>query len=200
MDGTDETQQVTPPPTHVRLGDNVTTAAFDAPPQRVRPASIALVFCAVAAAGFLIGIAVAAGTRPAPPPVGEITAQQVVGPSGGTIRFDDGQIQIPPDALAQPVRIVVRRSSFTDRVRVLPPAGSPEVFDPGGLSAYTFGPTSIDFRRPVQIVFRLPVAAGNGTVFARSNNIVILGGIVDADRQTVTVTVRNFRFNRRTTT
>jgi len=155
-------------------------------------------FCVMAAAGFLLGIAAAAATRPQPKTVGTINAQDTVGPTGGTIRFDDGQLEIPPGALAQPTVIVIRRSAFADRVRVMPPAGSPEVFDPGGLDAYTFMPRNIRFKRSVRIVFRLPVGAHNGTAFERNgNDIVILGGSVDPDRETVTITARDFRFGGR---
>ncbi len=194
MDGTEETPSFGRGPDEPPAGEP--TMAFDAH-HHGRPGYLALVFCAVAAAGFLVGIGVAAGFRPTPRTPGDINAQQIVGPSGGTIRFDDGQLEIPQDALAQPTHIVIRRSSFTDRVRVLPPAGSPEVFDPGGLAAYTFGPTSVDFHRPVQIVFRLPAGDRNGTAFARNgSDIVILGGSVDADRETVTIAVNDFRFDR----
>jgi len=197
MDGTDEPREIVPPRTEARGADE--TVTFDAPHAHVRPAYLALVFCAVAAAGFLIGIAVAAGSRPSPPPIGDVAAQATIGPSGGTIRFDDGQLEIPPDALAQPMHIVIRRSTFTDRVRVLPPAGSPEVFDPGGLYAYSFGPSSVVFNRPAQIVFRLPAGARNGTAFARNgNDIVILGGSVDPDRETVTVTIHDLHFDEQT--
>jgi hypothetical protein len=194
MEGTDETREIGPP----RETDAAPTIAFDAPRHQVRPGYLALIFCVVAAAGFLIGIAVAAASRPTPPKIGDVAAEQTIGPSGGTLRFEDGQLEIPPDALAQPVHIVIRRSSFADRVRVLPPAGSPEVFEPGGLAAYTFGPANVSFLTPVHIVFRLPVGSRNGTAFARSgNDIVILGGVIDADRQTVTVSVRDFLFAKR---
>jgi hypothetical protein len=189
MDGTDETRELGVP------HGAETTVTFGTRGPNVRPTYLALLFCAVAAAGFLIGIAVAAASRPEAPAIGVVDAEQIVGPSGGTIRFADGQVEIPPDALAQPTRIVVRRSSFTDRVRVLPPAGSPEVFEPGGLSAYSFEPANVVFHRPVQIVFRLPAGDRNGTAFARSgNDIVILGGTVDPDRETVTIAVRDLRF------
>jgi len=196
MDGTDETREIAPAPPETRADDTVT---FDAPRTHLRPTYLALVFCVVAAAGFLIGIALAAGSRPKPPPVGTVAVQQVVGPSGGTIRFDDGQIEIPAGALAQPTRIVIRRSTFADRVRVLPPAGTPEVFDPGGLYAYTFGPNTVVFNRVVHIVFRLPAGARNGTAFARNaNDIVILGGSVDPDRETVTIAVHDLHFDEQT--
>ena len=194
MDGTEETHAFGRPPEEPRPDEP--TVTFDAH-THVRPGYLALVFCAVAAAGFLIGIGVAAASRPKPATPGDVNVQQVIGPSGGTIRFDDGQLQIPQDALAQPTRIVIRRSSFTDRIRVLPPAGSPEVFDPGGLAAYAFEPTNVVFHRRVQIVFRLPAGDRNGTAFARSgSDIVILGGTVDPDRETVTISVDDFRFGR----
>lgn len=196
MDSTDETRQF-PRPADDGPGDEP-TVVIDATDRDRRPAYLALIFCAVAAAGFLIGIAVAAASRPQAPSVGSLAIQQTIGPSGGTVRFDEGQIQIPPDALTQPVTIAVRRSSFSDRVRVVPAGGSPEVFDPGGLTAYTFGPASVRFLRQAQIVFRLTPGSRNGTVFARTgNDIVILGGSVDPDRQTVTITVRDLRFARK---
>jgi hypothetical protein len=196
MDGTEETHAFARPPDEPPRDDP--TATFDTH-SHLRPGYLALVFCTVAAAGLLVGIGIAAASRPKAPAPGGVNAEQIVGPSGGTIRFDDGQLEIPPDALAQPTRIVIRRSSFTDRIRVLPPAGGTEVFDPGGLSAYAFEPKNAAFHRPVQIVFRLPAGDRNGTAFARSgNDIVILGGTVDPDRETVTITIDNFRFDRST--
>ena len=193
MDGTDETRPIASP-----VAGDEATAVIDTRHHQLRPGYLALVFCAVAAAGFLIGIAVAAASRPKPPQIGAITMQQTIGPTGGTVRFENGQIEIPVGALAQPTRIVIRRSSFTDRVRVMPAGGSPEVFDPGGLTAYSFGPAAVSFRRTVQIVFRLAAGSRNGTAFARTgNDIVILGGAIDPDRQTVTVTVHDFRFAHR---
>jgi hypothetical protein len=171
------------------------TIVFE-PPPRLRPTYITLVFCVVAAAGFLAGIGFAAGSREAPRKPGRIVIEERVGPSGGVFRFDDGQLEIPEDALAEPVRIVVRRSTFTDRVRVAPAAGTSQVYDAGDLDAYSFEPVSVAFLRPVRIVFRLPSGARNGTIFARTGDaVVLLGGTVDPDRETTTITVRDFRFD-----
>ncbi len=171
------------------------TLVFD-PPPRLSATYIALVFCVVAAAGFLVGIAVGATSRNPPRRVGDVVAQDRVGPSGGVIRFDAGQVEIPADAVHAPVRVVVRRSTFADRVRVAPARGTSQVYNAGALAAYSFEPADLAFLRDVRIVFRLPEGSRNGTIFARNGNaVVILGGVVDPDRQTTTVTVRDFRFD-----
>ncbi len=158
---------------------------------------IALAAIAVAAAGFLVGIAVASiGSIARDQPEGTVLADADIGPDGGTIRFDGGQLRIPEGALAESVKIVVRASSYDDRVTVDAAADAPLVFEPGTLRAYLFEPADATFRQPAELTFRLPADARNGTVFAMiGSRIVLLEGTIDIDRETANISVRNFRFD-----
>jgi hypothetical protein len=179
------------------------TVAFDAErtsridvPVAGRPTSrLALIVLAVAAAGFLVGIAVASVVpRSHDEPA---LVSESVGPSGGVVRFDGGEVRVPSGALAEQTTIAVYRSVVDRRVRIDPGGkADPIVFEPGRLVAYRFQPDDITFAQPVQIAFRLPAGAENGTVFARGSRggIVLLEGQIDADRGTATTVVRDFRF------
>ena len=180
------------------------TVAFDTPTSRIdvhrgrSSPQLALIVLAVAAAGFLVGIGIASlAPRTDDDPS---LASQAVGPSGGTVRFDGGEIRIPSGALAEQRTISVHRTLVDRRVRVDPGGDTgPIVFAPGRLAAYRFEPADITFAQPVQVTFRLPTGAENGTVFARSSlgGIVMLEGRIDADRGTATTVVRDFRFGGR---
>jgi hypothetical protein len=159
-----------------------------------RPTLLALTFLAVAAAAFLVGIAMAS-TLPREP-VGSLLASERAGPAGKTIRFDGGEIRIPPGALASPTRIIVRQTVVPERVQVRPPGGVVQVFDPGELIAYVFEPTSVEFLRPVTLILRLRDRSGGAATFARVGDAtLLLSGKVDADRGTVAIDVSDFRFN-----
>ncbi len=174
--------------------DNTPTTRIDLPDPR-RTSQLVLIVLAVAAGGFLAGI----GTASVVPRSDNDTAlaSQPVGPSGGIVRFDGGEIRIPGGALTQQHTIAVYRSVVGRRVRV-DPGGKADaiVFEPGRLVAYRFEPADITFSQSVQIAFRLPVGAENGTLFARGSRggIVLLEGKIDADRGTATTVVRDFRF------
>jgi hypothetical protein len=145
----------------------------------------------VAAAAFLLGIAFATATTRQ---LHETTiAHDSIGPSGGTLRFEGGEVVVPPGAVTQQVEFVVRRSTYDDEVTVR--GDKPVVFGPGKLFAYRFEPTDIDFIQPVAITFRLPEGARNGTAFyRRGTQITLLSGTIDPNRGTTTTRVRNFRF------
>lgn len=152
-----------------------------------------LTFVAVVAGAFLAGIAVAAALPDQP--VGALLAAQQVGPSGGTIRFEGGEIRVPSGALSQTTRIVVRRTRVEDRVRVRPPGARALEFRPGELVAYVFEPSDVEFFRPITLIFRLQGRVGGAAVFARSNgSTVAISGRVDADRGTVSLDVADFKF------
>lgn len=160
-----------------------------------RSSIVALTFLAVAAAAFLVGIAVASTVRENPP--GVVVVSQRAGPSGATIRFAGGEIRVPPGALGAPTRIVVRRTVVTRRVRVRPPSGSVRVYDPGELVAYIFEPRNITFLRPVTLIYRLRTDAGGGVAFARLGNAtLLLSGDYDSERGTLSVAISDFRFTR----
>lgn len=171
------------------------TDEFSKPPTSPpgRPAYLALIFCAVAAGAFLIGIGVATATRQASDE--STVAAQTVGPAGGTVRFEGGDLRVPEGAVSEPTRLVVRRSLVRDRVRVRA-EDDPIVMEPGRLFAYSFAPVDVTFAKPVQITFRLPSGARNGSAFARTGNeIILLAGTVDQARGTATIEVRDFRFD-----
>lgn len=153
-----------------------------------------LTFLAVAAGAFLIGIAAAAFVRDDPP--GVVVASQRAGPAGATVRFQGGEVRIPAGALAGSTRIVVRRTVVAERVRVRPPGGVFQVYNPGELVAYVFEPAALDFLRPVTLIFRLDERDGDAAAFARVGGAtLLLGGKVDIQRGTLAVEVSNFRFN-----
>jgi hypothetical protein len=169
------------------------TTQLPAPPSSRTP-QLALIVIAVAAASFLLGIGVAALTHPAKSD-GELLASREVGPSGGTIRFDGGQVRVPEGAVSQPVTIAVRRSTVDERVRVGIDDRDSKAFSPGTLVEYAFEPSDVSFGEPVELTFRLPAGARNGTVFARRGaSVVLLTGTVDVDRATANIRVRDFRF------
>ena len=193
-DDTDDTLhgEHTPP---TLASDPASTSRIDVPVSRRTP-QLALVVLAVAAGGFLLGIGAASVVPRSDGGVPPLVAQQV-GPSGGTVRFDGGEVRIPSGALAEQRTIEVHRSVVDRRVRVEPGGkADPIVFEPGRLVAYRFEPDDVTFAESVQIAFRLPAGADNGAVFARGSRggIVLLEGKIDADRETATTVVRDFRF------
>jgi hypothetical protein len=179
------------PPTHEF--EAAPTTQFAAPIGRAT-SQLALIFVAVAAASFLAGIGVASVSRPIPND--PTLAAQDVGPSGGTLRFEGGEIRIPEGALAEVVTVVVHRTVVDRRVTVDAGGGSPLVFEPGRLVAYRLEPSDVTFAKSVEIVFRLPAGASNGTIFTRRSDdrIVLLKGKIDANRGTATTKVGDFRF------
>jgi hypothetical protein len=171
------------------------TTVLPPPAEPTRSSVVALAFLAVAAAAFLIGIAVASTVRTAP--TGIVVASQRVGPGGANVRFEGGEIRLPPGALGAPTRIVVRRTVVTDRVRVRPPNGPLRVYNPRELVAYIFEPRDIEFLRPVTVIFRLSGEPGGAASFARVGTAtLLLGGTFDAERGTLTVETSDFRFTR----
>lgn len=190
-DGLDETRAYEAPPASERVADAPPTAELPVADTGWDASRIAMLFIAVAAAAFLIGIAVATATRPVLRE--DIVGQGTVGPSGGTVRFDGGEIRVPAGALTHEIEIVVHRSSYDDEVKVT--TDHPVVFQPGTLSAYRFDPEDVTFQRPVEVLFRLPDEATNGTPFARrGKSIVLLSGRVDPNRRTTMTEVNDFRF------
>ncbi len=190
-DGNDQTTELPRPdePAPVVAASEAHTTQLPIAQRSFATQQIALVFCAVAAASFLLGIAIATSTRPKSDQT--VVASEDVGPSGKTVRFDGGEVRIPDGAVTRNVRIVVRRSTVTDRIRV-EGAG---VVQPGSLVAYSFEPTDLTFREPVEITFRLSGGARNAAVFARRDStVVLLTGSVDADDGTATAVVSDFRF------
>lgn len=158
-----------------------------------RPSQLALMFLAVAAASFLLGLAVSAATRPRP--IDESLASREVGPDGDTIRFEGGFLRIPEGALSGVETITIRRSTVSDRIRVEGVGDDPLLFQPGRLVAYSFEPSDITFREPAELTFRLPEGARNGTVFARrGNTVVLLSGNVDVERGTASTHISDFAF------
>lgn len=164
-------------------------------PAGPRPGVVALAFLAVAAAFFLIGIAIASAMREGPE--GTVVASERVGPAGATIRFEAGELRVPSGAVAAPTQIVIRRSTVAEQIRVRPPGRPVLVFESRELVAYTFEPLDVTFRRPVVIMFRPAKPTSNAAVFARlEDTTLLLSDQVDPDRGTVTIEVRDFRFDR----
>ncbi len=177
------------------MGTSAPTTVLPPADDSPRSSVVALTFLAVAAAAFLIGIAVASTVRDNP--TGTVIASRRAGPSGATIRFDGGEIRVPPGALGAPTRVVVRRTVVTRRVRVRPPNGTVRVYNPGELVAYIFEPRDLTFLRPVTLIYRLRTEAGGGVAFARVGNAtLLLGGDYDAERGTFSIEISDFRFTR----
>lgn len=154
---------------------------------------LALTAIAVAAACFLVGIGTASVTRPSDADP-ELAAQDV-GPSGATVRFEGGEVRIPDGALAELIRVSIHRSVVERRVSI--DAGEGEVvYQANRLVAYRFLPADAVFGEPVEITFRLPTGARNGTAFALrpDGSVRLLEGTVDADRSTAKIEVTDFRF------
>jgi hypothetical protein len=178
----------------IDMGTSAPTAVLPSTTdRRSRSRIVGLTFLVVAAAAFLLGIAIASTVHETPP--GVVVASQNAGPSGATIRFDGGEIRVPAGAVSSPTRIVVRRTVIAERVQVRPPTGPVRTFAPRELVAYVFEPKDVTFLRPVTLIFRLHEAPGGATAFARvGDTTVLLGGTVDADRETLIIEASDFRF------
>jgi hypothetical protein len=158
------------------------------------PPGLWLVFLLVAAAGLLVGIGIAAATRPGPP--GRVVAEAMIGPDGGTVSFaGHGLVRVPDGALSRPLQIAVRRSIVRERLRVTPPEGPLYVFEAKQLVAYSFEPATASFAAPVTIVLPLDRTERNGEAFVvLGRTILFLPGKVDGKVGTVTFKVNDFRF------
>ena len=194
--GTEDTADVPAPRSTSRaeaVADAYTTQ-LEPPPGSVLPPGLWLFFLLFAAAGFLIGIGIAAATRPGPP--GSVVAEATVGEDGASLGFGGrGVVRIPDGALRRPTRIEVRRSVVKKGLRVSPPEGPVYVFERNRLVAYTFTPASARFAAPVTIVLPLERTGRGGTAFVVSDaGVVFLSGKVDAKAGTVTIKVTDFAF------
>ena len=143
---------------------------------------------------FLIG-AVAAGalTAPEPKSAGELVGSLPFDADGGTKSFDDGagKIKVPKGALDGPETIHVYRTVVRKRVTAASPTGTQLNFPPGALIAYTFGPVTLVFNRPVTITLPLPVAGQSGLIFVTANGeIRFFAGNVGG--QTITIRLNSF--------
>ena len=178
-------------PTPVSSAD---TAQLPAASLVTFPPGLWLVFLLVAAAGLLVGIAVAAASRSGPR--GAVVAEATIGSDGGTLSFGHhGLLRVPDGAVAHPTRVWVRQSVVPERLRIAPPTGPLYVFEPHRLVAYTFGPTDLTFQTPVSIVLPLDRTGMDGTAFVVSHNTaVFLGGNADAKAGTIALKVTDFRF------
>lgn len=168
------------------------TTEFEPPHRRPGRSQLVLIAACVALAAFLVGITAGILTRPAADEV--VVASKAVGPEGGVVRFDDGEISIPEGALADGEQIVVRRSAFTERIKVS--SGSTDLaIPPGGVVAHRFEPAGLAFEKPVRITLRLEERTTNAAAFARrGNDIVLLSGTLDVDRRALVVEVDDFTF------
>src|SRR3954470_13563933 len=74
-------------------------------------------------------------------PDGKVAAKEI-GPSGGTISSDDGRVELifPPGALTASTSITIQPTT-----NLLPH---------GAGNAYQFEPSGVQFRKPVEIIFR----------------------------------------------
>jgi hypothetical protein len=166
----------------------VAPAMMEAPPKTIRlrgrhmaaiSSVIALIVFAAAAAG--------AFTAPKPKPAGELVGSLPFGPEGGTKAFDNGagKIKVPKGALDGQRTIEVRRTIVRERVTAQSPTGTPLIFPPGALIAYTFGPITLVFNRPITITLTLPPGQG-GLVFVTANGqINFFPGTVNGQRITI---------------
>lgn len=190
----DQTSEL-PAPRDAAPSPDVTAPIPARPAHGLRASQIALVFVAVAAASFLVGIAIATvgdGSGD-----GDLLVSTDVGPRGRTIRFDGGQLTFPAGAVTTTTRVAVTSARVTDRLRVATD-DDPLIIEPGELVAYGFEPTDVTFHEPVEVTFRLPEGARNGAVFVRrGDDIILLTGTIDPVRGTATTRVRDFRFGDR---
>jgi hypothetical protein len=174
--------------------DHAYTTDMPRPRGIALPPGLWLVFLLVAAAGLLLGIGIAAATRPGSP--GAVVSEATVGPDGGSVSFGGrGVVRIPDGALDRPERIRVRRSVVAEQLRVAPPSGPLYVFQAHQLVAYSFEPSTLTFASPVTIVLPLDRKAMQGNAFVVSGRTVLfLQGTVDPVAGTVTIKVNDFRF------
>jgi hypothetical protein len=191
-DPTSPTSEVPAPTVDVPGAGGDPTSRIDVPHRGPSRSQLPLVFIAVAAACFLVGIAVATTTRPAV--LDTVLAEGDVGPDGGTIRFATGQLVFPAKAVDGELHVTVRRSTIDDRLRIRHD-GRDIAIEPGELRAFRFEPAGVAFAEPVEITFRLPEDARNGSVFViGSDGARPLEGTIDPARGTATVRVRDFSF------
>lgn len=141
-------------------------------------------------------IAAGAMTAPKPKPAGDLVGSLPFGPEGGTQAFDNGagKIKVPKGALDGQKTIEIRRTIVRERVTAQSPTGVPLIFPPGALIAYTFGPITLVFNRPITITLRLPPGQG-GLVFVTANGqIQFFPGTVNG--QTITIRLNSLDLQR----
>jgi len=149
---------------------------------------IALVVAVAIVAGAAIGY-----TQHRPSDRG-VVARALVGPDGGTMRFDQvGTLTVPRGALSSPTAITIRRASIDKRVR-LGAANDPRAreYAPGELVVYAFEPAGLRFQQPVTI--ELPRNGNGSAVFvdADAGPQVIAG---TPDGNVVRITTTSFAFD-----
>jgi hypothetical protein len=96
----DETRELEAPPTAPVVAPDETTH-LPSRPSTFGPSQLALTFLAVALATFLVGIALGVGTRQKADEA--VLASERIGPRGGTVRFNGGEIRFPRRALSRSV-------------------------------------------------------------------------------------------------
>jgi len=138
-------------------------------------------------AALMVLGAAAFALRPAPAQ-GDIVAQGPIGPSGGSLSFDNGgKVQVPPGALKETKQITVRRT-YVDKSVTL---GS-TVFPPGTFPLYIFGPVGLVFGVPVTIILPLPAGAIAGRIYIFRNGQLVYVGTRPNRGNTVTIVVTGF--------
>lgn len=122
---------------------------------------------AIAAASFLLGLGVGVALPVSPP--GDVMARAEIGPRGGTLDFDGGELRIPTGAVERPVTIEVRAAAVEGRLRVR--SGGAEVLvSASDVRAYRFTPATLTFESPATLILDVPDEAANATVFVRSDD------------------------------
>lgn len=147
---------------------------------------------AVAVAGIvalIVGI-VAAVVWPAE--AGELVADAPIGPSGGTIPFEDGgELRVPRGAVSSTQRITVRKTTTREPAQI-----GTTTYPPGSLIVYLFGPLTIDFRRPVELLFPIPEDADGARIYVIRDGRLTLIAVVRNDDGRARVVVTGFRDGR----
>lgn len=147
---------------------------------------------AVAIAGVIALIVGIVAALMWPANAGELVADAPIGPSGGTIPFDDGgELRVPRGAVDSTQRITVRKTTTREPARV-----GTTTYPPGALTIYLFGPLTIDFDRPVVLLFPIPPDADGARIYVIRDGRLTLIAVVRNDDGRARLVVSGFRDGR----
>lgn len=127
---------------------------------------------------------------------GEVVANIVLDPAGNEVSFDHGAgtVAVPAGAVSAPQSVEIRKLTIADRVQAVPRGGGePQEFAPGTLTSYSFGPDTVDLKRPVSVTFTLPAGRPGLAFTADHGRVRVLSDVRSGP--TVTLSITSFDFN-----